>query len=592
MSCAGITFRASIGIAPRKAQRQLGQNWGGTDQSFVSTAPKPCFKSDAKEQLVKPSSFNLIRRLTVMSGQPQKGFAEATNSAIPGLRRTAWDQQDLQVEYPKLDQDKTADVVIVGAGIAGLSVAYNLVRAGKKVIVLEARCRGAGQTGRTTAHLMPWYDDFYFEVERIHGIERARQVADSYMKCIDWVEQVVKDEGIDCHFARVDGHLFPHEEADEAYEKLKKEFEACKRLGVPVEMVDLKKDPAHGQIGIAIRFPGAGEFHPLMYLNGLAKAITKHGGQIFEQSAAFKIEGENVTTTDGHTVSAQALVLATNSPLNHNLLIHARQAADHSYVIGIKIPKGSVPKAEWWDTNDTYHYVRIEEKDGYDVLIVGGEDTSTGMKPTDYHDPYANLEKWAKSRWTAAADGEVVYKWTGQVFEPADLLHLIGLEPLEKGSSNQYIVTGDSGQGITGSSIAGILITDLILDKPNPWAEAYSPSRLLPIKTTTLQNVAEEATHTMQGFKDFIPMVGTDAVDIEDLKPYSGCVIQKGTGKMAVYRDGEGNIHQYSAVCPHMKCIVKWNPIDATFDCPCHGSIFDHTGRCINGPAKANLSPL
>jgi hypothetical protein len=191
---------------------------------------------------------------------------EAAEEEIPGLRHTVWDQQDQKVQYPKLQKDVSADVVVVGAGIAGLSVAYNLVKEGKKVIVLEARvigenmnlivfaefsffhCRskrkrvslcprvcfeiltcsrkyvhslsGAGQTGRTTAHIMPWFDDFYHIVEKVHGTRKTQLVADSYKKAVDWIDQTVEEENIECNFSRVDGYLFPHDDSKQAYDSL------------------------------------------------------------------------------------------------------------------------------------------------------------------------------------------------------------------------------------------------------------------------------------------------------------------------------------------------------------------------------------
>lgn len=86
---------------------------------------------------------------------------------------------------------------------------------------------GAGQTGRTSAHLMPWYDDFYHLVEKDHGIEIAQLVADSYRKSIDWVEEVVKEENIECHFSRVNGYLFPHDESESALDTLNKVTETA-----------------------------------------------------------------------------------------------------------------------------------------------------------------------------------------------------------------------------------------------------------------------------------------------------------------------------------------------------------------------------
>ncbi|XP_059077402.1 uncharacterized protein LOC131039572 isoform X2 [Cryptomeria japonica] len=364
-----------------------------------------------------------IRKFMSMAGgsssQMEKQCRDQ-HDVIPGLRHTVWDQQDLRPKFPKIEKDESADVVVVGAGIAGISCAYNLVKEGKSVVLLEAKTRGSGMSGRTTAHLMLWYDDFYFQLEKDHGFDIAKIVAESHKRAIDFIETTVKEEGIDCHFYRLDGYLFPHDNSTEAMDLLIKEFEACKRVRLDVKMVELGNDPAYGKVGKAIQFPNSGEFHPLLYINGVADAIVRRGGRIYEKSHVFEVEKNHVKTKDGVTVTAGAVVMATYSPLNHNLAVHARQTPNRTYVIGLKVPKGSVKRANWWDTYDPYHYVRLEQKVDYDVLIVGGEDTSSGMKPKDYHDPYAQLEKWTRERWTTAE--EVLYRWTGQVFEPVDHL--------------------------------------------------------------------------------------------------------------------------------------------------------------------------
>ncbi|KAH7278173.1 hypothetical protein KP509_38G028100 [Ceratopteris richardii] len=516
----------------------------------------------------------------------------SADKGIYGLRHTVWDQQDITPIYPKICKDETTDVVIVGAGISGLSVAYNLVKEGKKVVVLEAKARGSGMTGRTTAHIMAWNDDFYYKISKQHGVDFCKLVGDSHRAAIDFVAQTVNEEGIDCNFSKVDGYLFPHEHTDKVIQEiLYKEFETAKIAGFDVKMVNLNGDPACGKITDAILFPGNGDFHPLMYINGLARAIVKRGGKIYEQSRVTKNEEHKVITEDGVNVTADVVVLATNSPLNHNLEIHARQEAQRTYVIGFRIKKGSVKKAQWWDTCVPYHYVRTEQKEDYDVLIVGGNDNASGIKADDYVklSPFISLEKWTRERWTAAED--ILYTWTGQVYEPIDSLHLIGQAPIPTYGSN-YIVTGDSGQGMTGGTIAGILIKDLILKRENPWANVYSPKRLPPLDKSTLQTTAEIVDHTVKGYITNRTPMGSDSIDIEDLVPDSGAIKQQGLNKVAIYKDKNGKLHKYSAVCSHMKCIVQWNPIDKTWDCPCHGSIFDAFGRCVNGPAKVDLTPV
>ncbi|CAI5506739.1 unnamed protein product [Closterium sp. Naga37s-1] len=545
--------------------------------------------------------FQFHRTVAAMAGMRPAAQSEREQQEaepLPGLRRTVWGQLDLKPRFPKLESHVHADVAVIGGGIAGLSIAYQLQRKGKSTVLLERRCIGSGQTGRTTAHIMAWNDDFYMNLEKSFGRDNTGLVAESHRQAIACIEETVAREAIDCKFTRLHGYLFPHDSKASTLEMLHLEYEACRRAGfTDVYMADLQGDPSLGSVHNAICFPSTAEFHPLIYLNGLADAFVRQGGRIFEQTVAFREEGSVtgagagavVATKDGRgVVHAGAVVLATNSPINHNLLVHARQPADRSYVVGLHLPKGSVKRANWWDTASPYHYVRVEEQEGRDVLVVGGGDHPVGMPAGQYHDVWSDLERWARPRWPMAQ--ETLFRWSGMVYEPVDFLGLYGRNPMD--STHTYIATGDSGQGMTGGTIAAMIISDLICRCPNPFVEIYSPSRLPPISKESLSLAGSVFSHTFQGYKDRLPLVGTDGVEMEDLGRGCGAVVRMGVGKAAVFRDKDGRVHAFSATCPHMGCSVHWNPNDATFDCPCHGSQFDHRGRCINGPAKADLEPL
>jgi glycine/D-amino acid oxidase-like deaminating enzyme/nitrite reductase/ring-hydroxylating ferredoxin subunit len=515
-------------------------------------------------------------------------IAQDINKKVPGLEETVWGQKGMGPQYPTLDKDLNVDVVVIGAGIAGLSIAYNLVKAGKKVAVLEGKSRGSGQTGKTTAHIMLWNDDYYHMLEKIWGTEWMQKVGESHREANDWIQKVIEEEGFDGGYSRIDGYLVANDEGPETQDWLRQEADAARRAGFKdAEIVDLHGDRRHGGYHSAVVFPGAGEIQPLMYLNGLAEAIKKKGGQIYEMTKVSNIDGNKVHTKTGHTVTADAVVIATNSPINHNLAIHSRQHAMRSYVVGLKLDKGSVERASWWDTMTPYHYTRVESFDDHDVLVVGGSDHPAGQHPSEYYNAYAQLEQYARERWTQA--GEVLYRWTGQLMEPDDQLHLIGREPLDI-SGCHYIATGDSGQGMTGGTIAGLVISSLILNGDHKWADIYSPSRIAPPTKITLSQLASSIKTTTEGYIEAVTPKKLNHV--KDVLPGSGAVIQSGTKQAAVYRDEDGKAHVFTAVCPHLKCETQWNPNDMTFDCPCHGSQFDRYGKCIQGPAKEDLEPI
>jgi glycine/D-amino acid oxidase-like deaminating enzyme/nitrite reductase/ring-hydroxylating ferredoxin subunit len=513
-----------------------------------------------------------------------------------GANLSYWEATTDEKALHPLRENAGCDVCIVGAGIAGLSVAYELGRTGQKVIVLDDGAVGRGMTGRTTAHIVNALDDRYYDLEKYHGEDGSRMAAQSHSAAIDWIERVVASEKIECDFQRLDGYLF--EPPNESLKNLDKEFEACQRAGLDVEWAD-RAPIADFDTHRAIRFPRQAQFHPLKYLEGLAKAIERDGGRIYTGTKVEEaVGGENarVTTSSGLTVTAKAIVVASNTPINDRYVIHTKQAPYTTYVVGLQVPRGHVTPALFWDTaeragmeNDMgtvpYHYVRLangQGADGGDVLIVGGEDHKTGQAD-DFEQRFQRLEDWARARWPKA--GEVVFHWSGQVMEPVDGLGYIGRNPSDE--DNVYVVTGDSGNGMTHGTIAAMLIPELIRRGDHAWAKLYDPSR---ITMRTAPDFAKENVNVASQYVDYFTR--GEAASAEELKPGEGAVIRRGLKKIAVYRDDAGALHAMTAICPHLKCIVHWNRTETTWDCPCHGSRFDALGKVLNGPSVADLAPV
>ena len=493
-------------------------------------------------------------------------------------------------QFPPLTQDVRANVCIIGAGIAGMTTAYLLARAGRAVVLIDDGPIGGGETSRTTAHLTSALDDRYYNIARLHGDEGAQLAAESHMSAIHRIETIASMEDIDCDFQRVEGYLFLG--GNDQRRELERELEATHRAGInDTQLVD-RIPFDFWDSGPALRFPRQATFHPLKYLKGLARAILRDGGKIYTGVHAEKIEdGEpaRVTTSEGYVIGADNVVVCTNTPVNDWLIIHSKQAAYRTYVIGARIPKGSVPHGLYWDTPHPYHYIRIQQGEDsagreldYDILIVGGEDHKTGQRD-DADLRYARLEAWARERFEGL--GEVRYRWSGQVMETIDGLAFLGRNPMD--ADNVFVATGDSGQGMTHGTIAGMLISDLILGRPNPWSALYDPSR----KTLRAAGAfLKEAANMAWQYTDWLKPGEESSVDA--IAPGSGAVLRRGLTKVAVYRDPEGGLHEMSAVCPHLGCIVDWNSSEHTWDCPCHGSRFDQYGQVLNGPAINSLKPL
>ena len=488
-------------------------------------------------------------------------------------------------EFPPLETDRRAEVCVIGGGIAGLTTAFLLQQAGRSVVLVEDGALGSGETGRSTAHISNALDDGYFELERLHGREGARLAAESHTAALDQIEALVLQAGIDCDFTRLDGYLFlaPGGSIDD----LEDELGAALRAGLEDVRLLPRAPLPFFETGPCLQFPRQAQFHPLKYLAGLARALVDAGGAIHTRTHVASVEGGTpcrVTTDGGTVIRSDAVVVATNTPFNDKFAIHTKQAPYRTYVIGMRVSRGSVPAGLYWDTADPYHYVRLQpESESHDVLIVGGEDHRTGQAH-DSERCFERLETWARERFPVTG-ASIVYRWSGQIVEPVDDLAFIGRNPND--AENVYIATGDSGHGITHGTIAGMLLRDLILGRANAWASLYDPSRKVARSAT---EYAWENIHVVRQYAEHLTPGEVKSPDT--IRPGSGAILRHRVAKLAVYRDRAGVVHAYSAVCPHAGCIVHWNPTEGSWDCPCHGSRFDPYGHVINGPANMPLMPV
>lgn len=491
---------------------------------------------------------------------------------------------DVEVaDAPSLDGYQTADVVVIGSGIAGLSAAYEIAQTGREVAVLDRGHIGAGMTARTTAHLASALDDRYANLIAARGVEAAQRAYQSQAAAIDRIEAIQKKEDIACDFRRVDGFLFLA--PDTPARELDEELEACSQAGVPV--VDISGPmPLRGDgQARALRFPDQARFHPLKYLAGLARSVKKSGGRLFSNTVVESVSEEELSViikTNKGTIRGRDVVVATNSPIAGNISIHTKQAPYRTYAIAAALPHGSLPDALYWDTLDPYHYVRLQpDSASQDLVIIGGEDHKSG-EADNGDERFAALERWARERLPDL--GKITHRWSGQVMEPADYLALAGRNGSDK---HRYLATGDSGQGMTNGVIASMIISELIAEGNSKWAELFDPNRSM---AHNLGDFVSENLTLLKSFSEYL--TAGQMSSIKRLKAGEGGIFRKGLKKLAACRDQRGELHVQSAVCTHMGCIVRWNSLEQCWDCSCHGSQFDAAGRTLNGPAVAPLEPV
>ena len=480
--------------------------------------------------------------------------------------------------FAPLDRNLDVDVAIVGGGISGLTAGLILSRAGTRVAILERDTIGSGETGNTTSHLTEAVDGRYQTLVRDYGEEGARNVAQSSRDAIDWMEAIVREAGIDCGFKRVPGYLYTEREKDLSW--LADELDAARRAGCTVEWTDSVPLPFKTHGGVC--WHNQAQVHATAYLDGLLREAVSQGLQLYEntrvlgvhEAAPCRIE------TDRGTVHAADVFVAANVPVNNRVLLHTKIAAYRSYAIAGVAPSG-LPEGLFWDTDDPYHYTRLHEIDGQTYLIVGGEDHRTGAK-IDTEERYERLVAYARERFQMLNSE---FRWSGQIIEPVDGLPFIGRNAA---AQRVFVATGYSGNGMTFGTLAGMIVSDSILGRPNQYADLYDATRIKPI-AAAIEYVKENVGFPAHLVTDRLTSLNAEDRPVQSLRPGEGGVFTSDEGTIAVCRDRQGVVHACSAVCTHLGCDVAWNASEQSWDCPCHGSRFSPDGTVINGPAVSDL---
>lgn len=489
-----------------------------------------------------------------------------------------WRTPGDSIEAPAQPLPQRVEVAIIGAGITGLTAGLHLRRAGVSVAILEAGTVGAGTTGGTSAHLDAHPEQGASRLIRQYGLEAARTTTTARMAAIQQIEDWVNEYQIDCEFQRIPGFWYSEEER-RAHD-VQKEAAALMDLALSVETVTEVGLPFATASGV--RIENQARFHPLKYLKGLAEQLIIAGGVLCEHVRAQPPEDGTpckIETSRGTLEAERVLVCAHSAYLGMSQL-DTRVAPYQSYVIAARIAE-AIPDALFWDNADPYHYWRRAEGNDPHLVIVGGEDHKTGQE--NEHDALERLEAYLRQRVTVES---VECRWSAELFEPVDDLPYIGRVPSTK---QLFIATGFSGTGLTFGTLAGHLLSDLVLDRKNPVADLFSPSRVKPLAAAfdfVKENVNVAQHFVMDRFK------GDRVKAFEEIALGEGRLVIHNGKQIAAYRDQKGELFLLSPVCTHMGCHVLWNEVEQTWDCPCHGGRYSATGERLYGPPTEDLVPL
>lgn len=476
--------------------------------------------------------------------------------------------------FPVLEGEQSADVVIVGGGITGLTAAMQLSDAGKDVILLEALQVGLGTTGNSTGNLYSTVDEHLSSIKRKWSADVMKAVVRSRAEALKLIESTIGRYKIDCAYGPQAFHFYAESMTDEIKKFVEEEYEALQEADLSPELMDDVGLPFKTVKGI--RVGGQAQFQPLKYARGLATALSG-SCRIYEHSKAIEIdEDKGIVKTDRGTVKAGAIVMATHTPIGV-YMIHAAMGPYREFGVAAELNTASFPGGIFWGMNQPKHSIRLFNDKGKDYVIVVGDKFKTGQHG-DSAEYVKGLERYIKDRLDIS---ETKFIWGGQHYRSADGLAYIG-----KHNDKLYFLTGFATDGLVYGTLAAMIVADQIAGKENPWSDTFKTDRFTPLKSAK-DIIKENADNVLQYLKDMPGGADDDA--IKNLRPGQGEVIVMDGEKLGVYKDEAGVVHAVSAVCTHMKCVVNWNATEKSWDCPCHGSRFNTDGEVIEGPAIRNL---
>ncbi|WP_292554761.1 FAD-dependent oxidoreductase [Mesorhizobium sp.] len=496
----------------------------------------------------------------------------------PENDRPFWFPSDENAKaYPQLVDDFYVDVAIVGGGIVGLTAAHLLAGTGKSVAVLEARQVGQQATGRSTAKVTSQHGPRYDRLIRDIGRDGARIYAQANEQAVGKIRTLVETLQLDCGLKPM--AAFVYGETEDEASSLRKEAEAASSLDLPASFVTEVDLPF--RVTGAVRFDGQAQFDPYRYLLGLAEVVSREG-MLFEKTRVTDVEqGEPcIVKTDGGLVTADQVIVATQMPIVNDGFFYAKAFPFAHPIVAAPMPAGHLLDGMFINVGSPTHSLRSAERDGKTYLIAAGGEFKTGVTK----DEIAMVGDLQTFLETTFGVENLSHAWINEDFRPMDDLPFVGRASSSK--PNFFVAVGFDAWGITQSTVAAGIIVDLILERANEAAAIFDATRL-PLMNGGPTFVSENVKTGMRLVGDRLLKQRVERIG--NIAAGQGGIVELDGEQLAVIKDDQGVVSALSAVCTHLGCIVGWNEVDRTWDCPCHGSRFDSQGQVISGPA---VSPL
>lgn len=501
-----------------------------------------------------------------------------TFSNIGDYLKSYWITSTPETSYPTLNEDIKVDVAIIGGGIVGITAGYLLKKKGTKVAIVEASRIVQGTTGFTTAKITSQHHLIYDKIIASMGMNIAKQYADANESSIGFIENITRELNIDCDFQRLPAYMYTRKQA--CIKDIEKETEATLQLGIKAKYID--KLPIDLDIKAALVFENQAQFHPRKYLLPLAETIPGDGSHIFENTEVIEIEKGNlitIITNKGKKIIASKVIIASHFPCYDGLGLYlTRLKPQRSYVIATSI-KEKFPNGMFINVEEPGRSLRAQNDGENQLVLVGGEGHKTAHGGnTQKH--YENLQKFAQSIFSVK---DILYKWSAQDYLTLDNVPYVG--KLTSGEENIYVATGFGEWGMTNSTAAARLLTDIILGKDNPWKEVFNPSRQF-----TGNAYKKLFTENFDVVKELIiSKIKSGDTEI-NIEYGEGKIVELDGDKYGAYKDNEGSLHIVDITCTHVGCELKWNNAEKSWDCACHGSRFTYDGEILEGPATHKLN--
>jgi glycine/D-amino acid oxidase-like deaminating enzyme/nitrite reductase/ring-hydroxylating ferredoxin subunit len=503
---------------------------------------------------------------------------EATQTGLDGRGGSLWVESTHETEFEPLSAPLRVDVAVVGAGITGITAALLLKRAGKSVALVDSKRILHGATGYTTAKVTASHGIAYSTIAKKFGHDGARTYARANQAALEFIVDLVATERIDCELERKANYVYA--ESPDERSQIEEEVDAACAAGLPARVVE--ETPLPYPVECALRLDDQAQFHPRKYLLPLAEQVDGDGSRVLELTRALGLRGGGPVRleTDRGEITAGDVILASHLPFADRGLFFAKAHPARSYAIACRIEAAQDPDGMYINISSPTRSVRTARDERGPLLLLGGEGHKPGAEP-DTEARYAALEEFGRRHWQAS---EFPYRWSTQDYMPVDGVPYVGR--LTRRSDHVYAATGFKKWGMTNGTAAAILLADLVLGRPNPWAELFDSKRLKPLASAP-KFVKENASVARHFIGDRLDR--GEAAEAEELRPGEGRMLRLAGHKTAAYRDEGGRLHTLSPVCTHLGCHVTWNPAERSWDCPCHGSRFDGDGTVIQGPATRDL---